>query len=53
MNTMEKAVAVLLAFGLWFVFGYQKESVQRDYVVPIEFRNVSRSGRSRKAATGR
>jgi uncharacterized protein (TIGR00159 family) len=41
MNTMEKAVAVLLAFGLWFVFGYQKESVQRDYVVPIEFRNVS------------
>ncbi len=40
-NTMEKAVAVMLAFGLWFAFGYQKESVQRDFMVPIEFRNVS------------
>jgi len=40
-NTMEKAVAVMLAFGLWFSFGYQKDSVQRDFTVPIEFRNVS------------
>jgi hypothetical protein len=40
-NTMEKAVAVLLAFALWFAFGYQKESIQRDFTVPIEFRNVS------------
>ncbi len=41
MNTTEKAVAIFLALGLWFVFGYQKESVQRDYVVPIEYRGVS------------
>ncbi|MBN1636217.1 MAG: diadenylate cyclase [Deltaproteobacteria bacterium] len=40
-NTAEKAVAVLLAIGLWAVFGYQKESVQRDYVVQIEYRKVS------------
>ncbi len=40
-NTMEKAVAVLLAFALWFAFGYQKDSIQRDFTVPIEFRNVS------------
>ena len=40
-NTMEKAIAVVLALGLWFVFGHQKESVQRDYIVPIEYRKVS------------
>lgn len=40
-NTMEKAIAVFLALGLWFVFGYQKESVQRDYIVPVEYRKVS------------
>jgi diadenylate cyclase len=40
-NTVEKAIAVMLAFGLWFAFGYQKESVQRDFVVPIEYRNIS------------
>jgi len=40
-NTLEKAIAILLALGLWFIFGYQKESVQRDYIVPIEYRRVS------------
>jgi diadenylate cyclase len=40
-NTMEKALALVLALGLWFVFGYQKDSVQRDYIVPIEYRKVS------------
>ena len=40
-NTLEKAVAILLATGLWFMFGYQKEAVQRDFVVPIEYRNIS------------
>lgn len=39
-NTVEKGIAVLLACCLWFAFGLQKDSVQRDYVVPIEFRNV-------------
>ncbi|HVN72143.1 MAG TPA: diadenylate cyclase [Desulfomonilia bacterium] len=40
-NTLEKGVALVLALGLWFVFGYQKESVQRDYTVPIEYRKIS------------
>lgn len=40
-NTLEKAVAVMLALGLWFAFGYQKESIQRDFVVPIEYRKIS------------
>lgn len=31
----------MLAIGLWFVFGYQKESIQRDYIVPIEYRKIS------------
>jgi diadenylate cyclase len=39
-NSMEKGVALMLAFCLWFAFGLQKDSVQRDYVVPIEFRNI-------------
>ena len=42
-NTMEKAIAIVLALGLWFVFGYQKESVQRDYIVPIENRKISQA----------
>jgi diadenylate cyclase len=40
-NTMEKALALILALGLWFAFGYQKESVQRDYIIPIEYRKIS------------
>ena len=40
-NTLEKGLALVLALGLWFVFGYQKESVQRDYTIPIEYRKIS------------
>jgi diadenylate cyclase len=40
-NSVEKAVAVFLALGLWFAFGYQKESIQRDFPVPIEYRKIS------------
>ncbi|HWR68930.1 MAG TPA: diadenylate cyclase [Desulfomonilia bacterium] len=40
-NTLEKCLALMLAIGLWFVFGYQKESIQRDYIVPIEYRRIS------------
>jgi len=32
---------VLLAFGLWFAFGSSTEIVRRDFVVPIEYRNLS------------
>lgn len=39
-NTWEKAIAVILACGLWVAFGYQTESIQRDYVVPIVYRNL-------------
>ena len=39
-NTPEKAVAVILAMVLWFAFGYQRDWIQRDFTVPIEYRNI-------------
>jgi uncharacterized protein (TIGR00159 family) len=39
-NTLEKGIALLLAVGLWVGFGYQKEFVQRDFIVPIEYRKI-------------
>lgn len=40
-NALEKAAAVVLAVVLWFVFGYQRDIVQRDVVLPIEYRNLA------------
>ena len=40
-NFREKAAAIVLASILWLVFGYQRESIRRDFVVPIEYRNLS------------
>jgi diadenylate cyclase len=39
-NLGEKVVAILLACGLWLAFGYQTESIRRDYVRPIVSRNL-------------
>jgi len=40
-NSAEKATAVLLAILVWVAFGYQRETVQREFVVPIEYRNLA------------
>ncbi|OPZ59827.1 MAG: DNA integrity scanning protein DisA [Deltaproteobacteria bacterium ADurb.Bin510] len=40
-NTTEKAVAIFLAAVLWFVFGSQREEIQREFRVPIEYHKVS------------
>jgi len=40
-NTIEKGVAVMLAMVLWVTFGFQRESIRRDFVVPIEYRKIS------------
>jgi diadenylate cyclase len=40
-NSREKIIALLLSCILWVAFGYQKESVQRDFTVPVEYVNVS------------
>ncbi|MBW2560240.1 MAG: DNA integrity scanning protein DisA nucleotide-binding domain protein [Deltaproteobacteria bacterium] len=39
-NLGEKVVAILLACGLWLAFGYQTESIRRDFVRPIVSRNL-------------
>ncbi|KUG21476.1 hypothetical protein ASZ90_008769 [hydrocarbon metagenome] len=39
-NNLEKIIAVVMACFLWVAFGYQKEIVRRDYVIPIEYKNV-------------
>ena len=40
-NSREKIIALLLSCILWVAFGYQKESVRRDFTVPVEYLNVS------------
>ncbi len=39
-NSKEKIIALALACILWFAFGYQRETVRRTFIVPIEYRNV-------------
>lgn len=39
-NSKEKIIALALACILWFAFGYQRETVRRNFIVPIEYRNV-------------
>lgn len=41
-NLPEKATAVLLACLIWIGFGYQRETVQRDFMVPVEYRNLAK-----------
>ncbi len=33
-------IAIVLAAILWVVFGYQRETIRRDFVVPIEYLNT-------------
>lgn len=40
-NPREKIIALVLACILWIAFGYQKESIRRDFTVPVEYLNVS------------
>jgi diadenylate cyclase len=42
-NTMEKIIALVLACFLWIAFGYQREIVRRDFIIPIEYKNVPRN----------
>jgi len=40
-NYVEKIIAVILACGLWLVFGHRQEIVRRDFVIPVEYRNLA------------
>jgi hypothetical protein len=37
----EKTAAILMAVLVWIGLGYQREIVQRDFTVPIEYRNMA------------
>ncbi len=39
-NPREKIIAIVLACILWVVFGYQRETVRRDFTIPIEYLNA-------------
>lgn len=39
-NTKEKVIAITIACILWLIFGYQRESLYKDFTVPIEYLNV-------------
>lgn len=39
-NTKEKIIAVGLACVLWIGFGYQRDIVRRDFIIPVEYKNV-------------
>jgi diadenylate cyclase len=39
-NQREKVIAIVLACTLWVVFGYQREMIRREFMVPIEYRNA-------------
>lgn len=40
-HILEKVIAVILACGLWMVFGQRQEIILRDFVIPIEYRNLA------------
>ena len=42
-NTKEKIIALGLACILWMTFGYQRDIVRRDFIVPIEYKNIPQS----------
>ena len=42
-NTLEKIIAIIMACLLWLAFGYQRDIVRRDLIVPIEYKNVPRN----------
>jgi uncharacterized protein (TIGR00159 family) len=40
-NPKEKVIAFVLAIILWLTFGYQRDSVRRDFTAPIEYVNLA------------
>lgn len=39
---LEKVFAIILACTIWLFFGHRIETVRRDFVVPLEYRNLAR-----------
>ena len=39
-NTREKIIAIVLACILWVAFGYQRDILRRDFIIPIDYKNI-------------
>jgi uncharacterized protein (TIGR00159 family) len=39
-NTLEKVIAIALACALWGIFGYQRDILRRDFMIPVDYKNV-------------
>lgn len=39
-NTLEKMIAIVLACVLWGFFGYQRDILRRDFMVPVNYKNA-------------
>ncbi|MDD5561678.1 MAG: diadenylate cyclase CdaA [Candidatus Omnitrophica bacterium] len=37
----EKIIAVILVSALWLAFGHRTETIRRDFVIPVEYRNLA------------
>lgn len=40
-HLFEKVVAVVVASILWVIFAHHTENIRRDFIVPIEYRNIA------------
>ncbi|MCX7661146.1 MAG: diadenylate cyclase, partial [Candidatus Omnitrophica bacterium] len=40
-HSLEKVLAIILALTVWYIFGHRVETVVRDFVIPVEYRNLS------------
>jgi diadenylate cyclase len=40
-HLLERAIAVIIACTLWVVFAHHTGNVRRDFIVPIEYRNLA------------
>jgi len=40
-HSLEKILALIMAGVMWFTFGHRVEVIRRDFVLPLEYRNLS------------
>lgn len=40
-HILEKVIALILACGIWLLFGHRQEMIRRDLVIPLEYRNLA------------
>ncbi len=40
-HSLEKVLAFIIAGVMWFTFGHRVETIRRDFVIPLEYRNLA------------